>query len=435
MTPAAVALLLLSADPAAADRGKAALERTAFIPAFWPRSAYDRLWKQWGVADKPADYPAAVQDRYGLPPAPYPNDGLPMGLRTAPYLPLVRGVGIDCLTCHGGSLMGKSVVGLGNSSLDIQAVFEEFAAAADMPAALPFPFTHARGTNEAGAFSVYLLGMRDDDLNLRPVGFRDLGLKADSCEDVPAWWLLRKKKTMYHTGSTDARSVRSLMQFLMHPLAPSGDFPKHEPAFRDLREYLLALRPPAYPFPVDKLLAAEGKVVFAANCTKCHGTYGDEWTYPNKVIPLADIGTDPARAANIGPKFRAAYNASWFAREGPTGYPIGDPVGYQAPPLDGVWATAPYLHNGSVPTLAALLDSSLRPAAYTRSYRTGEADYDSANVGWKFTPVKPGEAQPGYTGRRVYDTTRPGRGNGGHTYGDSLGPQERRAVIEYLKTL
>src|SRR5262249_46709671 len=111
--------------------------------------------------------------------------------------------------------------------------------------------------------------------------------------------------------------------------------------------------------------------------------------------------------------------------------------GYQAPPLDGVWATAPYFHNGSVPTLEHALNSKARPRIYTRSYGTGTADYDTQRVGWKVTVLAapPERSVPGIERRKVYDTTQPGRSNAGHTFGDALSTEERRAVIEYLKTL
>jgi mono/diheme cytochrome c family protein len=437
--PRAVFLLLLlvvpasAADPAAAERGHTALTTTPFIRGFWPTFAYDTVWKQWGLATKPADLGAAVRERFGLHPAPYPNDGLPMGLRKAPLL-VGSGIGIDCLTCHGGSIFGKSVIGLGNSSLDIHALFEELGRASGSPVPPPFAFSQVRGTSEAGAFAVYLLGLRNDDLSLA-TSPRELGLHDDSCEDVPAWWLMKKKRTLYHVGATDARSVRTLMQFMMHPLTTPAEFARAEPAFRDIQQYLLGITPPKYPFPVDDQLVAKGKEVFADNCAKCHGTYGDHPTYPNKVIPLAEIGTDPTRYRNIGPKFGHAYNASWFGQE-PGVNPLAETGGYQAPPLDGVWATAPYFHNGSVPTLDGVLNSTARPAVFTRSYRTGEADYDQEKVGWKVTPAdRPGPGASGFDRRKVYDTSQPGRGNGGHTYGDDLTPAERRAVIEYLKTL
>ncbi|MBA4064152.1 MAG: hypothetical protein C0501_10650 [Isosphaera sp.] len=429
-----------AADPTPAGRGYKALTETAFIPAFWSTKALPNAWRHWdGVAEKPADYDAAVRDRYGLHPAPYPNGGLPMGLRAA-NLVLGRGVGLDCMLCHGGSVLGTSYVGLGNSTLDVQALFEDLAKADGRDPKLPFTFANVRGTNEADGFGVYLLGLRNPDLSVRG-DWKDLGLHDDTCADVPAWWLLRKKKTIYHTGATDARSVRTLMQFMMHPLNPPEAFHKAEPAFRDVQQYLLSLEPPKYPFPVDRAKAARGKELFADNCAKCHGTYGEEWTYPNRVIPLDEIGTDPKRHAGIEVAYGAAYSESWFGKERAGWFVDGKALrwtaGYQAPPLDGVWATAPYLHNGSVPTLDGVLNSKARPKLFTRSYRTGEADYDKERVGWKVTELRepPSEKVPAVERRKVYDTSKPGRGNGGHTYGDHLTDAERAAVVEYLKTL
>ncbi|CAN5236485.1 hypothetical protein BH11PLA2_BH11PLA2_35840 [soil metagenome] len=420
-------------SPAAA-RGKAALEGTAFIPAFWPKGAYDRAWKQWGVTAKPKEYAAAFAEHYGLHEAPYKNDNLPMGVRIAPYSVFGQGIGIDCMTCHGGSIHGTSRVGLGNASLDVQALFEEMAAASDMPIKLPFAFSNVRGTSEAGAFSVYLLGGRNDDLTLRE-DRRDLGLHDDAIEDVPAWWLLKKKKTMYYVGATDSRSVRSIMQFMMHPLTLPQDFHRAEPRFQDILEYIKSIEPPKYPFAIDNKLAESGKVIFNDNCAKCHGTYGAESKYPNKIIALDEIGTDPKRYHNINRKFGDAYNASWFAKEANVD-PLKETGGYQAPPLDGIWATAPYLHNASVPTLAGVLNSKARPKLFTRSYKTSDDNYDTANVGWKVNSPPPGwQKLPPFERRKVYDTAAPGRSNAGHTYGDDLTNDERAAVIEYLKTL
>ncbi|HEY6956285.1 MAG TPA: hypothetical protein VI385_13630, partial [Flavisolibacter sp.] len=98
-----------------------------------------------------------------------------------------------------------------------------------------------------------------------------------------------------------------------------------------------------------------------------------------------------------------------------------------APPLDGIWITAPYLHNGSVPTLEALLNSKLRPKYWSRNF--DKPEYDYANPGWKFKV----EEGPGNTS--VYNTTLAGYGNYGHYFGDKLSDEERKAVIEYLKTL
>lgn len=436
-------LLLVGADhgdDSAAERGRKALLEKAFIPGFWSQAAYENVWKRWESArSKPSDYDAAVRERYGLHVAPYPNDGLPMGLRKARLL-VGQGIGIDCMLCHGGSILGQSYVGLGNATLDIHALFQEFSAASGLSKQLPFQFCNVRGTNEAGAFAVYLLGFRNPDLTLR-MPRKELGLHDNLCEDVPAWWLMKKKRTMYYTGATDADSVRSLMQFMMHPLSTPQNFAEAEATFRDIQAYLRSLEPPKYPFPIDAAKADRGKAVFQDNCAKCHGTYGEKWTYPNKIIPLDEIGTDPARYEGIKRLFGEEYLASWFGQEKNNwsvyGRPIAETAGYQAPPLDGIWATAPYFHNGSCPTLLDVLNSRIRPKIFTRTYRTGKEDYDPVRVGWKVQPLDrpPSSSLPAIERRKVYDTSQPGRSNEGHTYGDHLSDDERMALIEYLKTL
>jgi mono/diheme cytochrome c family protein len=421
-----------------AERGRKALLGRHFTPPTIPVNAYQNAWKVWDprATLQPADYAERFRDRYGLHPAPYPNDDYPMGMRLASGL-LGKSLATDCLLCHGGSILGQSYVGLGNSSLDFQAMYEELAEAAGAPRQSPHVFCNVRGTSEAGGMAVYLFGLRDPDLRLHTPR-RDLDLHDDMCEDVPAWWLLKKKKTMYHTGGGDARSVRSLMQFMLSPFNSPASVMKEEPTFRDIQAYLLSLQPPRYPFPVNAELARQGREVFEATCSRCHGTYGEKWTYPNRVVPLDEIGTDPNRFRGITKKFGDYYNQTWFAHEkGKDGYKAVVTDGYQAPPLDGLWATAPYFHNGSAPTLYHVLNSRARPRYFTRSYRTGEADYDREKLGWKVT-VLDGPADPllpPIERRKVYDTTLPGRGNGGHTFGDKLTEAERRAVIEYLKTL
>jgi mono/diheme cytochrome c family protein len=362
-----------------------------------------------------------------------------MGLRDG--LGLVgKALVADCMLCHAGSILGKSYVGLGNSTLDIQALFEDMGKAGGGSGKTPIPFSHVRGTSEAGNFALFLLSYRHPDLKMR-VPPLDLGMKDHLCEDVPAWWLLRKKQTMYHTGSTPARSVRSLMQFMLTPPNSLESFQKAEPDFADIQAYLMSLTPPKYPFAIDRELAARGEKLFTRDCAKCHGTYGEKWTYPSKIVPIEKIGTDRTRHEGIAAAWGDYYNKSWFAQEkrpdGQVGYKTQVSPGYQAPPLDGVWATAPYFHNGSVPTIHGVLNSKTRPKVYTRSFRTGKEDYDAVDLGWKVRLVAPdaGAKLPPLERRKIYDTTQPGRGNGGHTFGDHLTDAERRAVLEYLKTL
>jgi mono/diheme cytochrome c family protein len=434
-----VAACALAADRSAADRGRQSFLEKSYNPAVWSREAYDKVWKSWeSISEKPADYDRAFREAYGLHSAPYPNHDLPMGLREGHML-LKKGLSVDCLICHGGSILGQSYVGLGNSSLDIQALFEDFFQADNRPFRSPFAFSNVRGTSEAGGMSVFLLGYRNPDLSLRSARL-DLDLHDDMCEDPPALWLLHKKKTMYHSGGADARSVRSIMQFMMGALNGPDVFTRSEADFADILAYFKSLRPPKYPFPVDAPLAAKGKVLFTENCSRCHGKYGEDETYPNKIVPIDDIGTDRRRFDGITEKFARYYEQSWFAKpefdgQGPAYGPIAT-VGYQAPPLDGLWATAPYLHNGCAPTVWHVLNSKARPKCFTRSFRTEEADYDPVKLGWRFTEAPP--PHPSWSARqrrKFYDTSQPGRSNGGHTFGDKFSDAERMAVIEFLKTL
>jgi mono/diheme cytochrome c family protein len=429
-------------EPTAAERGQNALQTRHFTPPTFSINSYQTVWRLWDNApkEKPASYAEAFRDYYGMHPAPYPNNGLPMGLREAPNLFGRKALSSDCMLCHGGSIFGQSYVGLPNTSLDMQALFADLTGADGLGRKTPFPFTFVRGTTEAGSMAVWLLEMREPDLKIRSPRL-NLDLRPNLCEDPPAWWLLHKKQTMYHTGSADTRSVRSIMQFMMSPLNGASAFHRDEATFADIREFLLSLRPPKYPLPIDRGLAEKGERLFVQNCARCHGTYGENWTYPNKIVPLADIGTDPTRFNGVSEEFGRYYNQSWFAQEKSgwlvDGYPARPTKGYQAPPLDGIWATAPYFHNGSAPTVADVLNSKSRPKVFTRSYRTGKEDYDPDKLGWKVQILDRG-ADPKMSDierRKIYDTTLPGRGNGGHTFGDHLSDSERRAVIEYLKTL
>lgn len=437
---ATISSLAADAEAPDASQGRKALVERAFVPAPWTRATYDNAWKYWQprLKEKPADYDAAFRDHYGLAPAAYENAGLPMGLRPGKTPFGFAGITNDCMLCHGGSIMGQSIIGLGNSSLDIQALFDELGQANGAPAGmLPFTFSRARGTSEAGAMAVFLLSFRQPNLD---VTFKrqDLGLRDDLCEDPPAWWHLKKKQTMYHTGTSHAKSVRSIMQFMLSPTNPREQFEREEKTFADIQAYLFSLEAPKYPLPIDARRADVGRTLFEKTCAKCHGTYGAAPSYPNKIVGIDTIGTDRTRYEGFTDRAGEFYNSSWFAKEkGEAGYKVTAPAGYQAPPLDGVWATAPYLHNGSVPTLMGVLNSKARPKIFTRSFRTGRDDYDTENVGWKVQLVEspPSSSVPAYERRKVYDTTQPGRGNQGHTFGDHFTDAERRAVVEYLKTL
>jgi hypothetical protein len=444
---AAVVLAAGSSHPFAAEggysvpsaaRGQESV-RKPLNPPFWSLRAYQEAWKQWGLNKKPANYERAFRDRYGLHAAPYENGELPMGFtRPRGLLGLGTGLGNDCLLCHAGTVAGRTIIGLGNSSLDMQSLYEELSAADGLEPIMPLLLCLVRGTSEASNFAVYLMQFRDAELRHRlPVKY---SICENLCEDVPAWWHVKRKKTIYHMGVADSRSVRTLMPFLLIPGNSAEVIKQREPEFAGIRAYLLSLQPPRYPYEIDRKAAEHGRIVFERNCQRCHGSYGADGHYPNKLVPLEEIGTDPTLACAFAPTGVAHYLESWFAREhGPAGEPyhgLGG-GGYQAPPLDGIWATAPYFHNGSVPTIYHVLKSGERPRVFTRSFRGDPLEYDQRRVGLNYETLSkaPDPSLPAIDRRKVYDTTQPGRGNGGHTFGDSFTEAERMALIEYLKSL
>jgi|GEM_PF-3132815 len=281
-------------------RGRETVRRP-LNPPFWSLRAYQNAWRQWGVGEQPADYARAFRERYGLHPPLYENGGLPMGFtRPRGLLGLGQGLGNDCLLCHAGTVAGQTIIGLGNSALDMQSLYEELAAADGLPPIMPLSLCNVRGTSEASNFAVYLMQFRDAELRHRlPVKYP---LCENLCEDVPAWWHFRKKKTIYHLGVADSRSVRTLMPFLLIPGNSAESIKEREPDFADIRAYLLSLEPPRYPYAIDRALAEQGKAVFEHNCGRCHGSYGGEARYPNKLVPLDVAGTDATLAHAFAPE-------------------------------------------------------------------------------------------------------------------------------------
>jgi len=190
-----------------------------------------------------------------------------------------------------------------------------------------------------------------------------------------------------------------------------------------VNNWLLDLPSPKYPFAIDQAQAAQGQGIFNQQCAQCHAFGGAR---NGKVIPLAEVATDPNRAKHWTGQAAAEFNRQ-FA-DYPWGFKHfqGDTGGYVALALDGLWARAPYLHNGSVPSLRDLLEP---PDQRPRSFYRGNDVYDQVGVGFV-------SSAPSRGGRQFsrFDVTTVGNGNGGHVYGTTLTAAEKRALIEYLKT-
>ena len=236
--------------------------------------------------------------------------------------------------------------------------------------------------------------------------------------------------------------------------------------------------------PVDSALAAKGASLYKEMCQGCHMPpvtdpefwTSSRWLPPNSAgerhlnleqFDVTRIGTDPSEAAGmknrrvetpsslgvttqefgpaLGQLVTLTVNHWYDSQEPPIPQALRDQMNgnrpdgvrallsYKVRPLNGVWATPPYLHNGSVPNLYALLSPvAERPP----KFYLGNREYDPVNVGY-LTREFPGGFE--------FDTTIKGNSNSGHEFNDDrtrkgvigrlLTPDERRALIEYLKTL
>jgi len=214
----------------------------------------------------------------------------------------------------------------------------------------------------------------------------------------------------------------------------------HEP----LNPFIDNLPPPPYPFPIDLAGAREGKAIFKDKCASCHKPKNQT------IYKASQLGVDPNRsmvntsvsryglaalvteACSIyGLNNEGKPGADWCVPKGDwqarldeyfrdTPRRIADGTnGYKADMLHGIWAQAPYLHNGSVPTLGHLMCPQTRPPKFLR----GNLNYDQSLVGFEWAERPAARYGPNdIILVKEYDTAVPGRSNGGHTFGAPLCP-------------
>jgi hypothetical protein len=235
-------------------------------------------------------------------------------------------------------------------------------------------------------------------------------------------WNVGKRTWVHWDGNTRSPIARNLLASLglgapMH--GKRGDL-----VFADVKrqtDLSEKIAPPKYPFKIDNEAAKRGQALFDKNCNSCHG--GPE--SDNRLHSVAEVGTDPRRAEMFTQTLADGFN-KFLAELEAEGYKPPKEAGvrttgkYWAATLSGVWARSPYLHNGSVRTMAQLLTS---PGERAKNFHRGSRVID--------------EKEMGYTdeGAYVLDTGARGNSNSGHDYGTKLSPEDKRDLIEYLKTL
>lgn len=413
-----------------------------------------------------------AQGRFVSPPERTAGSGEGFGLGESVFerdgKQLVNG---NCFSCHAGVVHGQVVAGLGNIHVN-----------QSRP-----QMARTRGDN-FGPYAVWRLSARmSDPANQGMVLAKEktelealLDAEPLPPVDPMPWWLMKYKKLDYWYADAGIHDAAS---FAVNFTTPHDAINEHRAEHVETVAKALAFaretQSPIYPGTLDAELVQRGSDLFHGRvrpavakgfraCRTCHGAYtkkhpDDDLSRPGgwKVNykfshVLRNVRTDPTynttlqRLAPIAEhinKLEAYFHAQGTPELVPTASVPTKP-GYVAPPLVGVWASAPYFHNGSVPTVEAVLNSKLRPEIWSRSARDPYA-YDLVKVGIAFEELSRAEyeqsaaaaqgspflSQASIDHGAIYDTKGFGHGNMGHPFGDSLSDTERAAVIEFLKSL
>jgi hypothetical protein len=241
--------------------------------------------------------------------------------------------------------------------------------------------------------------------------------------DLPQIWNQKPRESMYlhWDGNNNDIHERNYAAAMAVGATPQSVLPAE---FQRVTDWLLTHEPPKWPFGgLDQVRVARGRTLWEQNCAKCHD-FGKTDT-GQVTVGLDELGTDPYRVnsftVGLVDKFHQFKKPPFdFGAYRKT-------QSYSNTPTDGVWLRAPYLHNGSVPTLWDLLQpSDKRPKMFYR----GSSVFDTRNVG--FLSGGPDSKGGGYF---QFDTRLPGNHNTGHEYGVHLSDSDKWALIEYMKTL
>ncbi len=256
-----------------------------------------------------------------------------------------------------------------------------------------------------------------------PVKFRTLSLPLDNTignsDMMPLWNEKQHQGFAYHWDGLETSLTETIREGAIGDGATKKSIPIAD--LQRVEDYITQLDPPKYPFPVDRTLADKGSKIFDNSCAACHA-FGGERT--GTVIPVEEVGTDRHRIDMWTQQAADTYNQ--YAE----GYDwdfdnLRKIDGYLSASLDGLWLRAPYLHNGSVPYLSDLLEV---PEKRTPVFYRGYDVYNPEKVG--FVAEEQAAQKVGFK----YDTSVEGNGNQGHLYGTDLPAEDKKALIEYLKT-
>ncbi len=380
-------------------------------------------------------------------------------------------MGGNCMACHAGIVNGLVVAGLGNSHINQSN-----------------PGAHLTRGDNFGPYGVWrLVALLEDPASQ---GLKLAESKTELLElfksaklapvDPQPWWLMKYKTKDYWYADAGPHDAASFSINFTTPHRQMNELhAAHVKVVATALAFARETQSPLFPEALNADLVKEGADLFHGRvkpqnttgfrtCKSCHGSYEKYsshtdlsqpgyWTvdYNNSHV-IRDVKTDLSYNSVLqsfqpiaahATKLRDYYKQQNANELLPT-VSVPSQEGYVAPPLVGIWATAPYFHNGSVPTIETVLNSKSRPGIWERPNDDPHA-YNLESVGMAYRELSREEfeqsaaaaagkvflAKEAVDHGAMYDTAAHGHGNMGHTFGDSLSNDERMAIIEFLKSL
>lgn len=368
-------------------------------------------------------------------------------------------IGVTCHACHSGAVDGTATLGGGSSLADLDLFLRDALPQGYLASIATIAnLSHTRGTNNASDVNLAFI-FPDQGFYSASDAIDLITSGSTASMDTPAWWNLGHRPLKFVDGMFPADAPRidqvfytpifGLFGEILGPLSDAG-----QKYMRDngppINAWIETLKAPKYPGNIDTALAEQGAVLFHeldmwapernnsvrkpegnGSCASCHGAYAPRYVndpqylatpllegMASYIVPQEIIGTDPVRWQTNNEGMQRAGSVNFF------GYPPtkgtdqdcgpqnqerlrGDrELGYLAPPLYGVWASAPYMHNGSIPNVWEILKPEDREPIWRRKsspkldnpwwnngkvlmgYDTRlDTAYDHTKMGWKYDKI------------------------------------------------
>jgi mono/diheme cytochrome c family protein len=434
---------------------------------------------------------------FDIPKSIYRPNNEPLGASVLLQANNIPALSFSCATCHAGEFMGKTILGLPNKGVRANRFYVLAKQTLPLIPSDLFQLATLSTSQEKNLFRESKNGLESVrsqaplvlglDTSLSHVG-RSLAMRSPNSlashstfyEHFPrkhqldhqradskpgVWWTLKYKNKWLSDGSIVSGNP-VLTNILWNEIGRGADLVKFEKWAQEnhfvMEQMTQAIKEMPAPhwsdfFPAEEIhlaSAMRGEALFNTSCASCHGIYEKEWSYSEvktaeeliqtrrvlypEETPVVNVGTDENRWQGMR-QLSSQLNTLRITQKNNIHTKYQE--GYVPPPLVGIFARYPYMHNNSVPNLCAVLTPDYkRPTEFYQGPSKSKEDFDVDCVGYpvgKDIPLEWKKNSAAY-----YNTQREALSNKGHTFmllnpdgSERFTPADKKDLIEYLKTL